>query len=204
MTLLKTIWSVFSKLLSLLKLGFLFAPFLWVFSKLAAVLKFVPGGSFLGIFSGIFSAFTWFFKWAGADFIDGFKQPQRMVARIICFAIMLGIGVYCGMRYDDARVAQVTATLDKMVADLKKANTDDQAKLNAALAAKRQAEQDALRARAAVVAPQPAPAAVAPAAPTAPAAAASAAPAPAAQPKRVHHPKNDKGAAGQSSWMHWF
>lgn len=202
MTLLKTIFATFGSLLKLLKLGAIFSPFLWIFAKLGGILSFIPGGSILGIFGAIFNGILWVLKWVLADFLDGWKEPQRLVARMICFALMLGIGVYCGIKYDGEKAAQIEARLNKMVADIKKDDDANKSKLSVALKAKADAEA---KERALAAQPPPAPAVVAPtAAVQAPAAPDVIAPVPAAPAKRLRHAKSKDSSKNGGSWVSRF
>lgn len=208
MTLLKTILATFGSLFKVLKFASILAPFAWFFSKFSALFSFLPGGSIMGIIGGIFSAIGWVFKWMLADFLDGWKEPQRLVARLICFMIMLGVGVYCGIKYDGERAQVAEARLNKTISDLKVADDTNKSKLSAALAAKAKAEAAE---RALAQAPPPttpvAPPAVTVTPPaTSPADAATNPPgaAPADTPKRVRHAKSKNSSKDGGSWVSRF
>lgn len=104
------------------------------------LLSFVPGGQVLaaigGVFSAIASAIGWLITWVCADLADGLKEPQRLLVRMICFLLMLGVGAYGGIQYKAHKDAVQLETAREEIHTLKqeRINADRISKANAAAA----------------------------------------------------------------------
>lgn len=140
-------------------------PFL---AKLASISKwfaFIPGGQIIAVVGTAISALLGFVasfcKWLLADIVDAFKEPQRLVVRVLCGLVVLGVGVHQGIKWDAKKVDAARAETAAIKADLRKQEKEDAALATAAKAAR---EEAARRALAAPVA-QPAPVAAADPAP---------------------------------------
>ena len=123
-------------------------PFLSKLSAISGWLSFIPGGQILGIIGSIFGLAASFVQWLLADIADAFKEPQRLLVRLVCMFAILAFGVYEGVRIDAHHVVQARAERDqwkaahaKLMEDVKKADADAKEKLKGALAAKTAAEK---------------------------------------------------------------
>lgn len=111
---------------------------------------FMPGGWILSALSSVFSIVTTFLGWLMADIADAFKEPHRLIVRVVCGMLILGMGVHIGHNDRDEEVKKWRRAHAQLMEDARKADADNKTKLAVALKAKADAE-------AAVVAPVPAP-----------------------------------------------
>lgn len=120
------------------------------FSKLGAIsslFAFIPGGQIIaaagGILSTVFSFLGWCLQWLFKDISDAFKEPQRLVVRLLCGLIVFVVGGVSGMHHQERRDAtQITA----LTRQLKTAVTEcDQWRARYADQEKRAGEAEAAR-----------------------------------------------------------
>ena len=145
------------KILALLK----WLPALLAVGSLAKYLSWlpIPGARVAAFFGAICNGVMWLVKWTLADLFDGFREPQRGIVRLICFLLVLGIGVYGGIRMSQDEVNEARTELAKVTNALREKDQEDERKAAAAIAARKEAERLAHEA-----ANRPTPAAAVPAA----------------------------------------
>lgn len=81
-------------------------PFLAKFAGFAKWFSWLPGGQIIGILGSIAGLVVSFFRWLVRDIEDAFKEPQRLLVRLVCFLAVLAIGVHQGIKWDARYVAQ--------------------------------------------------------------------------------------------------
>lgn len=107
-------------------------------------------GPILGIIGqGIGLVFS-FLRWLFKDIEDAFKEPQRLLVRLVCLLAVLAFGVHEGVRWDAHKVLQARASRDewkaahaKLIEEAQKADDENKGKLAEALKAKVAAEKAA-------------------------------------------------------------
>lgn len=156
-------------MLALLK----FLPFLAKLGALSKWFAFIPGGQIVAIVGAVFGLVVKFVGWLLADIMDAFKEPQRLVVRVLCGLVILGVGVHQGIKWSEGKVHAARAEVAAIKADLRQKDQDDAKLAAAAKAAREEAAHKALAAPAAVAPVVADPAAV-----------------PGVQPKRAGKPKH--------------
>ncbi len=131
-------------------------PFLAKFAGIAKWFTWLPGGSVLGIIGGLFGLIVSFFRWLVRDIEDAFKEPPRIVVRLVFGLVMLGVGVHQGIKWDADKVAAAHRRVQladdqterwrvahqQLLDKAKTIDQDDKQKHQKALAAKLKAEAD--------------------------------------------------------------
>lgn len=153
------------------KFGFLLGPF-------GAVI----GSVFGAVFATLATVTRWFFN--GVTVIV--SNPVTLVTVAVASALAFGGGVKLGKEYDEYLVARKEAVIQKMLADSKRLDDENKARLGKSLAAKAAAEAEAAKVE------------VKPVATTA-VAADPGQPTPAAKPKRVRPARADCKDSGGGS-----
>ena len=120
-------------------------PWLGKLSFASKILAFIPGGQVFAVIGGIIGwigqAFAWFVTWLFADIADGFKQPQRVVVRFACFAVVLAVGVWFGIRHDGDKVEQARGETRALQTLWNERDQDDARKARDAKAQREAAER---------------------------------------------------------------
>lgn len=130
-------------------------------------------GAAASVLSAVIQIVSTFVKWLFNDIADAFKEPHRLVVRVVCGFIILGIGVHMGHRDKEDEVIKWKTAHRQLLKDAEIADAKNKDLLKSALAAKAAAE-------ARVVAP------------------AAVAPAGVRPVKRAASRKNDNGGSGLS------
>lgn len=141
------------------KLAALFAG-LTAFASVSKLFAFIPGGQAVAAIGSIIGSLVnlvvRFFRWLLIDIEDAFKEPQRFMVRLVCILAALGGGFYSGVRHDAGMVnearqetqvwktahaklvtgakkvdAEAKSTHEKGVQAMKKAESDEKAKIAA-------------------------------------------------------------------------
>ncbi len=131
-------------------------PFLGKLSFLSKFFAFIPGGQIIAIVGSVFGLIASAIKWLLADIVDAFKEPQRLVVRVLCGLAILGVGVHQGIKWDRHKVDEARAEVAAIRTDLRKKDTDDAQRAAAARAAREAAERSVRQTPTVLVVPAPA------------------------------------------------
>lgn len=106
---------------------------------LKLLLGFVPGGGIVSLLGSIFSVVAKLIGWLVSDIADAFKEPHRLVVRVLCGLAILGVGIKMGHEDKAKEVVKWRSAFEKVLKDAEIADAKNKADVASALKAGRDA-----------------------------------------------------------------